>query len=167
MPYRYDTNCVVYTGTHDNETLKGWFDNLGKKRVAYIEKYLKNACGRKDTVCWDIIRLAMMSSANLCVIPMQDYLMLGNEARMNHPSTMGNNWKWRMGSEDFSDELIARVRQLTLDAFRLIEEESGSDEEDETVTEISETDETEDEAVKEASKADEAETEDDAEEADA
>ena len=130
MPYRYNTNCVVYTGTHDNETLKGWYDKLDKKKVAYIEKYLQNACGRQDTVYWDIIRLAMMSSANLCVIPMQDYLMLGNEARMNHPSTLGNNWKWRMGSEDMDEELIARIRELTVNAFRLIEDEDPDEEEE-------------------------------------
>lgn len=133
MPYRYDTNSVVYTGTHDNETLKGWFDSLDKKRTAFIETYLENACGRQDTVCWDIIRLAMMSSANLCVIPMQDYLMLGNEARMNHPSTMGNNWKWRMGAGDFDEELIQRIRKLTVNAFRILEEEEpGETEAEET-----------------------------------
>lgn len=136
MPYRYNTNCVVYTGTHDNETLKGWFDSLSKKRVAYIEKYLKNACGRQDTVCWDIIRLAMMSSADLCVIPLQDYLMLGNEARMNHPSTLGNNWKWRMGADDLDEKLIARIHELTVNAFRLLEE--ADPEEEDELSEIGE-----------------------------
>ena len=66
--------------------------------------------GRHDTVCWDIIRFGMMSSANLCVVPMQDLLMLGNEARMNHPSTTGANWKWRMSAESFDAALIRKVR---------------------------------------------------------
>ena len=121
MPYRYNTNSVVYTGTHDNETLKGWFDGLDKKKLAFIETYLDNACGRKDTVCWDIIRLGMMSSANLCIIPMQDYLMLGNEARINHPSTLGDNWKWRMGKADFDKDLVKRIKELSVNSFRYFE----------------------------------------------
>ena len=56
--------------------------------------------------------------------------MLGNEARMNHPSTLGNNWKWRMGSEDMDEELIARIRELTVNAFRLIEDEDPDEEEE-------------------------------------
>ena len=77
----------------------------------------------------------MMSSANLCVIPMQDYLMLGNEARMNHPSTLGNNWKWRMGADDLDEKLIARIRKLTVNAFRLIEEEALEEEDESPETE--------------------------------
>ncbi len=137
MPYRYDQNCVVYTGTHDNETLMGWYDGLDKKRKKYLEEYLENACGRQDTVGWDLIRLVMMSSANLCVIPMQDYLMLGNEARMNHPSTLGANWKWRMGRDDFEDKLVQKIRRLTEHAFRTLpveEPEAAAEEEPENAS---------------------------------
>ena len=129
MPYRYDSNSVVYTGTHDNETLKGWFDDLAPERVAYIEKVLQNFIGRRDTVCWDIIRWGMMSCANLCVVPVQDLLMLGNEARMNHPSTTGANWKWRMSEDAFDAALIKKVRTMTKMAFRFFGEDEEEDEE--------------------------------------
>ena len=133
MPYRYDTNSVVYTGTHDNETLKGWFDDLEPERVAYIEKILETFMGRRDTVCWDIIHFGMMSSANLCVVPMQDLLMLGNEARMNHPSTTGANWKWRMSAGTFDAALIKRVRSMTKKAFRFFGEDEEVTEEESVV----------------------------------
>ena len=106
--------------------MKGWFDDLEPERVAYIEKILETFMGRHDTVCWDIIRFGMMSSANLCVVPMQDLLMLGNEARMNHPSTTGANWKWRMSAGSFDAALIRKVRSMTTKAFRFL----GEDEED-------------------------------------
>ena len=89
--------------------------------------------GRRDTVCWDIIRFGMMSSANLCVVPMQDLLMLGNEARMNHPSTTGANWKWRMSAGTFDAALIKRVRSMTKKAFRFFGEDEEVTEEESVV----------------------------------
>lgn len=119
MPHQFDTNCVVYTGTHDNETLVGWYRNLTVKRRRYVQEYLRHACGRQDALHWDIIRLAMMSSANLCVFPLQDILARGNEARMNHPSTLGTNWQWRVRKGEFTEDRIEKLRQMTEYSYRL------------------------------------------------
>ena len=119
MPQRFDTNCVVYTGTHDNETLVGWYRNLSPKRRKYVQEYLQHACGRQDALHWDIIRLAMMSSANLCIFPLQDILASGNEARMNHPSTLGTNWQWRVRKGEFTEERIEKLRRMTEYSYRL------------------------------------------------
>lgn len=118
MPFTYDRNSVVYTGTHDNETLMGWYKGLSRERREFLHTYLDDACGRKDAINWDIIRLAMMSSANLCVVPMQDILALGNEARMNFPSTLGMNWKWRLTEGEFTEKLQDKLLLLTRAGYR-------------------------------------------------
>lgn len=96
LPYNYDKNCVVYTGTHDNETLRGWLDSIPKADYGMVERYLGRKVEDRDEMVTEIIRLAQASSANLCIIPMQDYLGLDNKARMNEPSTLGKNWRWRL-----------------------------------------------------------------------
>ena len=112
LPHNYDHNCVVYTGTHDNDTTRSWFDTADPADVEHAKKYL-DVCD-KEKGAWAFIRCAMMSTANLCVIPMQDYLNLGGEARMNVPSTLGGiNWQWRMVPGAASEELAARIRELT------------------------------------------------------
>ena len=113
LPHNYTNNCVVYTGTHDNNTLKGWFNELTKEDKAFVFKYLDKKKLKKKTLHWDFIRLAMGSVANLCVIPVQDYLGLGAEARINTPSTLGNNWKWRMSEGALSKELLDRIYKIT------------------------------------------------------
>lgn len=96
LPYNYDKNCVVYTGTHDNETLRGWLDSIPKADYGMIERYLGRKVEDKNEMVTEVIRLAQASAANLCIIPMQDYLILDNTARMNEPSTLGKNWRWRL-----------------------------------------------------------------------
>lgn len=96
LPYNYDKNCVVYTGTHDNETLLGWLGTIPKAMYGLIEKYLGRKIGSKKEMVTEIIRLAQASAADLCIIPFQDYLCLDNKARLNEPSTLGKNWKWRL-----------------------------------------------------------------------
>lgn len=96
LPYNYDKNCVVYTGTHDNETLYGWLDSIPKADYGMIEKYIGRKITDKKEMITEIIRLAQASAADLCIIPMQDYLFLDNSARMNEPSTLGKNWRWRL-----------------------------------------------------------------------
>ncbi|MCQ2535827.1 MAG: 4-alpha-glucanotransferase [Lachnospiraceae bacterium] len=113
LPHNYTNNSVVYTGTHDNNTLKGWFNELTKEDKAFVFKYLDKKKLKKKTLHWDFIRLAMGSVANLCVIPVQDYLGLGAEARINTPSTLGNNWKWRMSEGALSKELLDRIYKIT------------------------------------------------------
>ncbi|SCH12877.1 4-alpha-glucanotransferase [uncultured Ruminococcus sp.] len=111
LPHNYDKNCVVYTGTHDNNTLAGWYREICRADRMCARKYLQ--LGRKKCYNWDFIRAAYMSTANLAVIPMQDFLELGSEARMNTPSTLGgNNWKWRMKAGAFTDELAQKIKDL-------------------------------------------------------
>lgn len=100
--HKHIKNCVVYAGTHDNQTSKGWFDSLtweeknyaGQYMMFYTEEWEKNR----------FIRHTLSSVANLVIIPIQDYLELGDEARVNTPGTAVNNWKWRLLPEQFDDE---------------------------------------------------------------
>ena len=96
LPFNYDKNCVVYTGTHDNETLRGWLDSIPQSDYGQVEKYLGRTMTDKNELVVEIIRLAHASTARLCIVPLQDYLLLDNKARMNEPSTLGKNWKWRL-----------------------------------------------------------------------
>ena len=118
LPHDYDKNCVVYTGTHDNDTIRSWYDTLPKKNKLFLHTYMNNADTPAEEMNWEMIRLAMMSSANTCIIPLQDYLGLGNEARINHPSTLGCNWKWRLQEGQITTELLKRIKQLTEISFR-------------------------------------------------
>ena len=88
LPHDYDKNCVVYTGTHDNDTVVSWYETLEPEQLEFLKEYMGQREPSEDGIHWDLIRLAMMSTAAVCIIPMQDYLGLGNEARMNHPSTL-------------------------------------------------------------------------------
>ncbi len=113
LPHNYPQNCVVYTGTHDNETTLGWYWNLPWHDKDFCRRYLHlDKCDDREAV-WEMIRAAHASVANLSVIPMQDYLCMGNEARINTPSTLGDNWKWRMKKGAFTPELAERIRGLT------------------------------------------------------
>ncbi len=114
LPYNYEKNCVVYTGTHDNETLLGWLNSILQEEVDMIGKYIGKDVKKKTDLVYELIRLAQASTANTCIIPIQDYLCLGNEARMNTPSTLGNNWKWRVLSEQLSDKLAERIKEYTV-----------------------------------------------------
>lgn len=111
LPHNYDKNCVVYTGTHDNDTTAGWFETAPKADVRFAKKYLGVRYNRDGA--WAFIRAAMASVANLAVTPMQDFLNLGSEARMNTPSTLGGNWMWRMQEGAASPELAAKIRDVT------------------------------------------------------
>jgi 4-alpha-glucanotransferase len=113
MPYNYTRNCVVYTGTHDNQTLAAWYEELTEEDREKADTYLNlKGCSRQEIV-WAFIRLTLGSVADTAIIPMQDYLCLGAEARMNQPSTLGKNWKWRMRSDAFSDALADKIRKMT------------------------------------------------------
>jgi len=119
LPHSYDRNSVVYTGTHDNETLVQWYKGLSKESKAFAEEYMNNKSTPAKRKYWDFIRLAMMSSANLCVIPVQDYLGLDAKARINFPSTVGGNWTWRMSSDMLNAEDIEKIYALTRISARL------------------------------------------------
>ena len=111
LPHNYDHNCVVYTGTHDNETTAGWITTRTEQDREFLERYLNRK--RDEDLCWELIRTAVASVADIAIIPMQDYLALGNEARINTPSTLGDNWKWRMSKGAATDELAEKIYGLT------------------------------------------------------
>jgi 4-alpha-glucanotransferase len=111
LPHNYVANSIVYTGTHDNDTTLGWYEKLNRRDKAFAKRYL-NIRSNKDIV-WEFIRSAMASVSETCVIPMQDYLGLGAEARINVPSTLGTNWKWRMLPGQCTDELAERIYNMT------------------------------------------------------
>lgn len=130
LPHCYDKNCVVYTGTHDNETLVQWYHGLDDECKAFAEEYMDNADTPEEEKYWDFVRLAMMSSADTCIIPLQDYLGLDKMARINKPSTVGGNWVWRMEKGPLPEEVKEKVYNLTRISFRLNgqgREESGVD----------------------------------------
>lgn len=113
LPHNYDKNCVVYTGTHDNATLRQWLEEISPEDRRAALRYL-NAEGHTDReIHWDIICLAMSSVADTCIIPVQDFMYLGAEARINIPSTLGGNWGWRIDRGMLSVDLIAKIRSLT------------------------------------------------------
>lgn len=112
LPHNYGKNCVVYTGTHDNDTVQGWFSHAGEIQKSFAEKYLK--LDETEGYHWGMIRGAMSSTASLSVVPMQDFLGLGSEARMNTPSTLGGtNWQWRMREGNASPELAKKIAEMT------------------------------------------------------
>ena len=113
LPHNYTKNSVVYTGTHDNETLLGWYRNLNSDDKKYLLQYLGIRSRNTKKILWNIIRLAQASVSDICIIPMQDYLMLGNEARINHPSTLGGNWQWRMESMKIKNQLVDKIYEIT------------------------------------------------------
>jgi len=112
LPHNYNKNCIVYTGTHDNDTTMGWVNTTGvKKEINFAKRYLK--LNKREGYHWGFIRGAWSSSANIAIAPMQDFLGLGNAARMNLPSTLGGNWKWRMKNEMLTKDLSKKIYRLT------------------------------------------------------
>lgn len=122
QPHNYIANSVVYTGTHDNETMMGWFNSILPEEKQLLKEYMNKYPESDEELLDDCIELIMSCVSNMCIIPMQDWLKLGNEARMNTPSTTGCNWKWRMGINDFSDELIEHIKEVTVRNHRQGEE---------------------------------------------
>lgn len=111
LPHHHHENMVVYTGTHDNDTTETWFSKLSKEDLTFCLTYINHA-GRKSRVD-SLIKATLASVANTAIIPMQDYLNLGSEARMNIPSTTGNNWVWRMNKKDIDAKLAKKIRSFT------------------------------------------------------
>jgi len=112
LPHNYQRNCIAYTGTHDNETARGWLDGLDEETYKYAADYVNADASDRDEVTKGLIRTVISSSADLAVIPMWDYLGLGNDARINVPSTLGDNWRWRMKEEALTKELAESIRKL-------------------------------------------------------
>jgi 4-alpha-glucanotransferase len=120
LPHNYQPNCVVYTGTHDNDTSIGWFQRSSTEQErAFVCQYL-----RRDgsDIAWDLIHLAWMSVADTAIAPLPDFLCLGSAARMNLPGTFGNNWQWRCPPDALSNDLATALRALTDACGRRLDE---------------------------------------------
>ena len=112
LPHNYKANSVCYTGTHDNMTMRQWFDTASPDAVDYAAEYMN--LSEKEGLVWGVIRTAYASVSDLCIVQMQDFLNLGREARMNFPGTLSDqNWSWRMEKGAATPELAARIRKLT------------------------------------------------------
>jgi len=110
LPHNFTPNSVVYTGTHDNDTTRGWYRTRSDQERDLVRRYLARDDG---DVVWDLIRLAYASVAHYAIIPMQDLLVLESNARMNRPSTLGGNWAWRYSPEDIGSWTAGRLREMT------------------------------------------------------
>lgn len=118
IPKNYVENCIVYTGTHDNNTVRGWFEHdaspeAKKNIIKYFGRDIK-----PQEVSWEFVKLAMMSKARLSIVPLQDVLGAGRDARMNIPSTKRGNWQWRFEMKDFDIKIIKQLSELTQSAQR-------------------------------------------------
>jgi len=113
LPHNYNNNCIVYTGTHDNNTIIGWYKEINSDDKIMSVDYINNKYTIENEIHWDFICLAMRSVADTCIIPVQDYLGLGSEARINTPSMLGDNWKWRMEKASLSKPIIKKIKMLT------------------------------------------------------
>ena len=97
LPHNFPKNCVAYTGTHDNETILGWLGSANAKTVKNVERYFR--LHKDEGKNWAIMKGALATPANTVILQMQDFLGLDNRARVNEPSTLGKNWRWRVRSE--------------------------------------------------------------------
>ena len=114
LPHNYTENSVVYTGTHDNETLAGWFKSITKEERTLARNYLCDQHTPLKSLHKSFIALAMRSVSRMCIIPIQDYLGLGNDCRINTPSTIGTNWRWRATEAQLSEELQQEMLETAL-----------------------------------------------------
>lgn len=117
LPHNYEKDSVVYTGTHDNDTTVGWYINSLKTQPEAVDQ-MKEYFGVKgetspEFVCWKLIEVAYSCKSVIAIVPMQDLLCLGSEARMNIPSTIGGNWGWRLQKGQISEEMQNRQRELS------------------------------------------------------
>ena len=107
LPHTYTNHCVVYTGTHDNDTVMGWMETAPKESVEFAIEYLNLT--KKEGYNWGMMRGAWSSVADMAIVPMQDIIGLGSEARINIPSTLGENWKWRATANQITNNLAKRL----------------------------------------------------------
>ncbi|MGE5221241.1 MAG: 4-alpha-glucanotransferase [Omnitrophica WOR_2 bacterium] len=108
LPHNYPRNCVAYTGTHDNDTSAGWFTTRTQAEKEFCLSYI---AGHEQDISWDMIRSIWSSVAMFALAPMQDFLALGSEARMNFPGKPAGNWTWRMCAGDLSEDLCQRIKK--------------------------------------------------------
>lgn len=117
LPHHYTENSVVYTGTHDNDTLMGWLAEAKQSDIDYAYSYCHIT--QEEGFNWGLIRTAYESVSNYAIVQMQDILGLGTEARMNIPSTLGGNWTWRIKKEALTDELAQKLKEMSVRSGRM------------------------------------------------
>ena len=110
LPHNHVRSCVVYTGTHDNDTTAGWFDSMKAKEQKGVLAYFDRT---RDSIVWQMVTSALASVADYCINPMQDLLELPSSARMNVPGVAGGNWSWRCPSDAFSAKLATKLARAT------------------------------------------------------
>lgn len=113
LAHNHEHNCVVYTGTHDNDTTRGWYESCSQKERERLWLYLQKSPGSADEAVWEMIHLALASKAALAVIPLQDLLGLDSSARMNIPGREVGQWRWRCASEAFDVPAWDRLAEIT------------------------------------------------------
>ena len=111
IPYKIEANSVAYIGTHDNDTYMGWVNKADGEDLNFAKKYMNLT--KEEGYNWGVIRTLLETKAEISVIQMQDILGLGNEARMNQPSTLGTNWLWRSKKDVFTKELSSKLYEVT------------------------------------------------------
>jgi 4-alpha-glucanotransferase len=125
LPHTFSHNCVVYTGTHDNETIIGWYGNASEAERDHFRRYMSVS---GQNIAWDMIRLAYMSVGDTAVATLQDLMELGNEARMNYPGKASGYWRWRYTPGMLTNRIVYRLREVTELYGRVpVEEEVVSD----------------------------------------
>ncbi len=126
LPHNYPKHCVVYTGTHDNDTCMGWMKSAPKSTVKYAKEYLNLT--KEEGYNWGLMRGAWASAADMAIVPMQDLLGLSSEARINTPSTLGNNWKWRATEDQITSQLAKKLlKYMIMYARQRCEKEEKED----------------------------------------
>lgn len=109
LPHNHERNQVVYTGTHDNDTVRGWWEGLKQDEKAHVLKYLSI---NEEDISWALIKCAVSSVSRTAIVPMQDILGLGSSARMNIPATQFGNWSWRIPCSMSFDNLETEAKKM-------------------------------------------------------
>lgn len=118
LPHNYPVNCVAYSGTHDNDTALGWYLSAPEKEKDFCRRYLSRS---GDNISWDMIRAVWSSVAKISIAPLQDFLSLGTEARMNFPGKASGNWSWRVLPSQINSELAGKINELNFLYSRLLD----------------------------------------------
>ena len=113
LPHNYGNNCAAYTGTHDNQTLASWINDISAEELKLVRGYLCDEYTPQKELNLPLISLLMRSNAALCIIPIQDYLGLDDKSRINTPSTLGINWKWRLKPGELTDDIITLIGNIS------------------------------------------------------
>lgn len=112
LTHRHEKNCVVYTGTHDNTPTRAWVEEIEEGHRDFTRRYINSRNSDFGGLVWDFIREAYHSPADLCIVPLQDYLVKGREARINTPGTLDGNWEWRLIPNFLSDALAGSINEM-------------------------------------------------------